>query len=117
MIKVNILGMEYSVIYSTKNKYPVLKKADGVTDTSTKKIIVNKLKKEQTKRDSLEDLRLYRNKVTRHEVIHAFLYESGLSVNSGCVDGWASNEEMVDWMAIQFPKIYEVFKELGIEEV
>ena len=36
-------------------------------------------------------------KVIRHELVHAFLFESGLSVNS-----WADNEEIVDWIAIQF---------------
>ena len=27
-----------------------------------------------------------------------------------CDNGWAANEEMVDWIAIQFPKILEAFK-------
>lgn len=31
-------------------------------------------------------------------------YEAGLEVCS-----WAHNEEMVDWLAIQFPKLYEAF--------
>ncbi len=42
----------------------------------------------------------------RHEIIHAFLFESGLAENSE----WAQNEEMVDFFAIQFPKLMEVFK-------
>lgn len=115
-MKVNILGTEYDIIYSTPKKHPVLNSADGVTDTTTKEIIVNKLEKEQRNRDSLKNLVKYRNKVVRHEVIHAFLYESGLSINSGKVDGWASNEEMVDWIAIQSPKLNKVFCELGVEE-
>lgn len=40
----------------------------------------------------------------RHELVHAFLFESGLSVNS-----WADNEEIVDWIAIQFPKLQAGF--------
>ena len=40
-----------------------------------------------------------------HELVHAFLYESGLSINSLSPSGWASNEEMTDWMAIQGPKL------------
>ena len=43
----------------------------------------------------------------RHEIIHAFLFESGLAENSS----WAQNEEMVDFFAIQFPKLVEAFKE------
>ena len=42
----------------------------------------------------------------RHEIIHAFLFESGLAENSE----WAQNEEMVDFFAIQFPKLMEAFK-------
>ena len=42
----------------------------------------------------------------RHEIIHAFLFESGLAENSS----WAQNEEMVDFFAIQFSKLVEAFK-------
>lgn len=39
---------------------------------------------------------------------------SGLNVNSlPCEDGWATNEEMVDWIAIQGPKIFKAWKEAG----
>jgi hypothetical protein len=49
----------------------------------------------------------------RHEIIHAYLAESGLSGSSVGVNSWAMNEEMVDWFAIQFPKILETFEKLG----
>ena len=50
----------------------------------------------------------FRKKVARHEIIHAFLYESGLSHNSE----WANNEEMIDWIAIQFSKMLKAFEEI-----
>lgn len=50
----------------------------------------------------------------RHEVIHAFLFESGLAENSNTSDAWAVNEEMVDWLAIQAPKIFSTFKKMNI---
>ena len=56
-------------------------------------------------------------KTLRHEIIHAFLNESGLHFNTQVVvdgNGWATNEEMVDWIAIQFPKIAIIYDELGI---
>lgn len=41
--------------------------------------------------------------------------ESGLSDSSNQYGGaWAKNEEMVDWFAIQSPKIFKVYSELGI---
>ncbi|WP_461218455.1 hypothetical protein [Lapidilactobacillus salsurivasis] len=55
----------------------------------------------------MEDLEVYTRKTLRHELIHAFLYESGLDANSE----WARNEEIVDWIAIQFPKLQIVFNQ------
>ena len=50
----------------------------------------------------------------RHELVHAFLNESGLQWNSFAPDkARAKNEEMVDWFAIQFPKMYEAFRLAG----
>lgn len=46
-----------------------------------------------------------------------FLNESGLSDSSNQYAGaWAKNEEMVDWFAIQSPKIFKVYLELGLLE-
>ena len=51
----------------------------------------------------------------RHELIHAFLNESGMRWDAHVYDGaWATNEEMIDWFAIQSPKIFSTYKELGI---
>lgn len=49
----------------------------------------------------------------RHEIVHAFLYESGLWANTHETEAWALNEEVVDWIAIQGPKIYAAWKEAG----
>lgn len=55
--------------------------------------------------DFMETKKKRFNEVLRHEVIHAFFSESGL-------DDYSSNEELVNWIAIQFPKMLQVFKEL-----
>lgn len=59
---------------------------------------------------SVEDLQTHTKKVMRHEIIHAFLYESGLWVNSGNVENWGCSEEITDWIAIQFPKMLKAFQ-------
>lgn len=64
--------------------------------------------------DSKRDLVAYQRKVIRHEIIHAFLYESGLDNNSLSGGAWAKNEEMVDWLSIQAPKIFKAFREAGV---
>lgn len=59
-------------------------------------------------------------KTIRHEIIHAFLNESGLTDCALQPRGsWARNEEMVDWFAIQGPKIVQAWSigEAWAEEV
>ena len=53
-------------------------------------------------------------KQLRHEIIHAFLAESGLQANFEHYKQFGHEETIVDWFAIQFPKIMKVFKELEI---
>ena len=61
--------------------------------------------------NSVKNLEVYEKKVARHEIIHAFIEESGLSECTFiCKEGWAKNEEMVDWIAAQSPKIFAAFQ-------
>lgn len=64
----------------------------------------------------VKDLVAYQKKVLRHEIVHAFLYESGLWQNAYGSKCWAKNEEMIDWMAIQIPKIQKAYKEAYCDE-
>ena len=53
----------------------------------------------------------------RHEIVHAFLDESGLCHDASRFSGpWPKNEEMVDWVALQGPKIARAWHECGIFE-
>lgn len=102
--KINVLGTEYTIKYLDIEEYPRLQTNEAITNHAEKVIIMSKRYRPKE----------YENKVLRHEIIHAFLYESGLSCNSNDVEYWAENEEIVDWFAIQSPKIYKVYKELGV---
>lgn len=113
MKKINILGTEYTVEYKTNNQDDILKEANGYCDITSKRIVILS---EERSSDEIDDFQYLQRKTLRHEVIHAFIFESGLFTNTYCVDGgWAKNEEMVDWIAIQFPKIQKVFVELGCD--
>lgn len=46
--------------------------------------------------------------VLRHELIHAFLFECGLETIS-------YNETVVDFFAIQYPKIKELFERVNVD--
>jgi len=62
-----------------------------------------------------KNIATHMNKTLRHEIIHGFLFESGLWSNTGTITHeWAMNEEMIDFFAIQSPKIFKVFVELDI---
>lgn len=104
-MKINILGTEYTVEERNKQTDNYLVGADGYTDHTTKECIVDDMKETEPDSRTWKKLELYKKCVKRHEIIHVFLHESGLDCNSQ----WARNEEMVDWIAIQFPKLYEAF--------
>ena len=110
---VNILGEVWTIKEGTEEEFPGLVGVDGYTDSSTRTIVIEKMIDDL---DPLvkQNLPEYRNTVIRHEIIHAFLYESGLEGCSNYADNWSQNEEMVDWIAIQFPKILKVFKDLNV---
>ena len=103
---INVLGTEYMVVESNSHLDDNLEEADGYTDTSIHLCVIDEMKAEK---GCKIDLKEYKKQVTRHELIHAFLHESGLDV---CCE-WAFNEEMVDWLSIQFPKIQKAFEEAG----
>lgn len=110
---VHILGVPYKILIIEDEDYRADREADGWCDTSAKELLVFNFKQSW---DSKRDLVAYQHKVIRHEIVHAFLYESGLDVNSLSGGAWAKNEEMVDWIAIQIPKILKAFQEAGIAE-
>lgn len=108
---IKILGTDYQILFKKVESDQKLEKADGYIDHTTKKIVVAIFEKDEM---SVENLESYQKKVLRHEIIHGFLYESGLWNNSGNVTAWGQSEEITDWFAIQSPKIFKVFKELDL---
>ena len=113
-VYVEILGTNYEIQYRTKWQDIKLKKVDGYCDYSTKTIVCIKRTEKDKDVMDLADLKAIDRRILRHEIIHAFMYESGLWCNSYEVSCWAENEEMTDWFAIQSPKIFEVYKNLDI---
>lgn len=109
VVLVNILGTEYEIIFENKDK-PIEGKQelpmeyDGYIDFTSKRIYITDFS------DGYywEKMSQHVARTIRHEIVHAFLFESGLD------QGWAGNEEVVDWIALQFPKMAEAFEELGV---
>jgi hypothetical protein len=105
-MKVNVLGTEYEISINGNDAH-FKHGIDGYCDETTKKIVIDEMIPDEMSKGDLKD---FQNKVIRHELIHAFLFESGLAECSE----WATNEEMIDFFAKQFPKIQKVFEELKI---
>ena len=94
-MEVNVLGTKYKVYVSTPEHDEKLKTCDGYIMPEVKEIMLDRNSKS-----------LHQQKVLTHELTHAFLYESGLDVES-----WGNNEEIVDWIAIQLSKMAKVQKD------
>ena len=102
-MKVNVLGTVFKIKY-----IPSLDGRGGETDFYTKEIRISEQEDvpAEYKTDNLKEMQRH---VLRHELIHAFLFESGMDQSSAAHEAWAVNEEMIDWMAIQMPKIMAAY--------
>ena len=105
---VDVLGTTYSVHCLSVGEDKYLKDRDGYCDKTSKRIVVRMA--DET--NELDNYTVYLNTILRHEIIHAFLFESGLHEN------WmhpehGHNETYVDWIAVQFPKLMEAFRQVG----
>lgn len=119
ILKIDVLGTKYIIrrVNCGEDEYMDKMHFGGYCDGSTKEIIILNLKSAPDWKDEPDYvIKNQENETFRHELIHAFLNESGLQWNSVGVDHWAKNEEMVDWIAIQFPKLLKAFKEAGCIE-
>lgn len=116
-MKVNVLGTEYTIkrVDAGEDEYMEKMSFGGYCDCGRKQIVILDVRTCPGWEKELEAIIKDREKETlRHELIHAFLNESGLQHNSHIPEmAWTKNEEMVDWFAIQIPKIIKAFKEVG----
>ena len=116
-MKVNVLGTKYKIETHKISEDEILSnnRWSGYCGEETKLIVIADMSEKEffPNMDEKEQAE-YRRQTLRHEIVHAFLNESGLSNNASVPrDGWAKHEEMIDWFAIQSPEIYKAFKKVG----
>ena len=116
----SILGQKWTLMFVDPKKkgsgFEGNLSANGFCNSIGRKIVLRCEKAQHFPEDFTEADKIRAlNKTLRHETVHAFLYESGLNRNtfSGGGKPWAANEEMVDWFAIQGPKIMELWDSIG----
>ena len=93
--KLKVLGVKYSLAEKTQKEDPELDCA-GYVLYAEKKIVI----------DSEIPVDYMKRKVIRHEIVHAFLHESGMSA-------YSQDEDIVEWIAAQAPKLFKTFQEVG----
>lgn len=103
-MRVNILGTYYTIKYKELGAEGI----DGYCDYTSKEIMIR-----SDNENGVNDFRRLQKKQLRHEVIHAYLSESGLQSNFEHANQWGHEETMIDWIAIQFPKILKTFEKIG----
>lgn len=98
----SILGTDYVI------KHVILGNdgADGYCDYTSKEILIR-----DDNYNKVGDFEWLQKKQLRHEIIHAFMAESGLQSNWQHLNEFGQDETTVDWFAIQFPKILKAFQE------
>lgn len=114
MKKINVLGTDYTLrrVDYGQDEYMEKMNFGGYCDSYAKEIVILNLKTTpEWKNDPDEVIQAKEKETIRHELIHAFLNESGLEWSSFIPDkAWAKNEEMIDWFAIQMPKMLKAFE-------
>ena len=107
-MKINILDTEWSIEYRNNTTDPLLNERDGYVDPSVNLIVIANKRQD----DDVMDFAMVQRRTLRYEIIHAFLYESGLGANFIHPE-YGHDEIMIDWVALQFPKLQKAFEEAG----
>ena len=100
---INVLGTKWTIYREEFTS----DKLDGYTDYTVREIHIR-----SNNLNDVSDFDALMKKQLRHEVIHAFMAESGLQSNWEHYNTYGHEETVVDWIAIQFSKILKVYEEL-----
>jgi hypothetical protein len=114
-MRVDVLGTKYEVIVKKYGEDEAFARRhiDGYCDHLQKKIVICDMTSyDGWEHEPKETAEIAQKQTLRHEIIHAFLCESGLSDSGLVYDGaWCKNEELVDWIAWQGEKLYKAWEE------
>ena len=109
-IKVPILGEEWTVRIVSEASDPRFKKlnCDGFCDWSTKEMIVNNGDPKEAW--SIGDPKNNILHSIKHELVHAYMFASGLAGDWEHKNEFGQEETVVDWVAWQMEKMADTMK-------
>ena len=102
-MKANVLGQDYDILIDETLKD---RGRDGECLMYEKKINIKPVQDMLEPDASMSSKVTSWNETLRHELIHAFFFESGLVEYGG-------DETLVDFIAQQFTKLQQIFNEAG----
>lgn len=115
-MSINILGTEYTIEKHKLKEDNELNGLGGYCKYMLPMIVIGDYTTYPEMEDASEEqMNAFERSTLRHEILHAFFNESGIGQNAFASDSipWSQNEEMIDWFAIQSPKIFDVYKKVG----
>lgn len=110
---INVLGTKYRIVVKKYDEDEAFGRRSiaGYCDTYQKTIVLCDMRTyKEWQYEPDETCTICQKNTLRHEIVHAFLAESGLDDSAWHYDGaWSRNEELVDWIAIQGAKVYKAW--------
>ena len=100
---INILGETYTIL---EDDMIIKDNLDGLAGAYDKTIRVRPLEELLSDTPDLNAKKAYRRELSRHEILHCIFRECGM-------ERWQNDEELVTWISIMFPKMNEIFSEVG----
>lgn len=101
--QVIVLGVPYTIKEATEVENPRLVGFLGYTDDTVHEIWIRKMESDMI--HEVADIGVGIDQTIRHELVHAFLHESGLSE-------YSHDETIVEWIAHMWPRMDSVWGEL-----
>lgn len=100
-ISVVVAGVPYSIQLVPDGTIPYIGNDtnEGLCDYSVKEITVHDVTQESREGDDMKNLEFIRNNNIKHELVHAFLFETGNSE-------YASDEKLVELIALSIEKLH-----------
>ena len=115
--KIAVMGTDFDITYTTEEDDPTIKGKSGVCYSLLHKIKIDQWiylddadgsVSETEKASKLLSLLA----ILRHEVMHAFFFQSGLDTQCS----FAVGEMLIDWLSLKMPEIVDVMNENHLVE-
>ena len=103
-----ILGETWTIAIVPTSADKRLNDCDGFCDKTSRRILVDDYS--QCDDYNLDNKQAQISQNIRHEIVHAFMFESGLQANWQHPD-FGHEETVVDWIAAQWPKMKAVIED------